>query len=39
MPGGPVVEQIATSLLNAQEVEVMRDHFDDQFDASDDDDE
>lgn len=39
MPGGPVVERIATSLLNAQEVEVMRDRFDDQFDTSDDDDE
>lgn len=38
MPGGPVVERIATSLLNAQEVEVMGDHFDDQFAGADDDD-
>ena len=37
MPGGPVVEQIATSLLNAQEVEIMGDAFDDQFAGADDD--
>ena len=37
MPGGPVVEQIATNLLNAQEVEIMGDAFDDQFAGADDD--
>lgn len=36
MPGGPVVEQLATHLLNAQEVEVMADFYDDDDGGGDD---